>query len=276
MSASVEGGPAERSGEFVQSLARGLAVIQSFDAHHPRLTLSDVARKTGLARAAARRFLYTLIELGYVDTDGKTFGLRARVLEIGYAYLASLSLPELAVPHMEPLVEATGASCSMSVLDGADVFYVARVPTRHRLVLTTIPVGTRFPAYATAMGRVLLSALPAGELHDFLASQDFGKILPRTKTDPVKLKAAIQDAGNKGYAIVQEELREGLASVAVPIHDREGKVIAALNLSTHGSRGTLAVLRRELLPPLIETARALESDLMMGRRRPELSIDVIA
>jgi IclR family pca regulon transcriptional regulator len=245
----------------VQSLERGLAVIKAFDHDHPRLTLSDVARRTGLARAAARRFLHTLVELGYVATDGKTFTLRARVLELGYAFLSSLSLPELAHPHMEALVAQVEASCSMSVIDGEDVFYIARVPTKHRLVSVTIPVGTRFPAYATAMGRVLLAAKSDEELEAFLESADLQVIVPKTVTDPARLRQAVRAVRSQGYAIVQEELREGLASVAVPIRQPGGAVIASLNLSTHDSRGTTAILRRDLLPHLIETARAIEADL---------------
>src|SRR5579875_457972 len=141
-----------RSGEFVQSLDRGLAVIRAFDAQHPELTLSDVARATGLTRAAARRFLHTLVELGYVRSDGRLFALRPKILELGYAYLSSLSLPEIALPHLEQLVERVHESSSVSVLDGDEVVYVARVPTK-RIMAVSISVGTRFPAYATSMGR---------------------------------------------------------------------------------------------------------------------------
>jgi IclR family pca regulon transcriptional regulator len=250
---------------YVQSLQRGLEVIKAFDHDHPRLTLSDVARRADLTRAAARRFLHTLVELGYVGTDGKTFALRARVLELGYAFLSSLSLPELAQPHMQALVGKVEASCSMSVLDGEEVFYIGRVPTKHRLLSVTIPVGTRFPAYATAMGRVLLAAKPDDELDAFLATADLQVIAPKTVTDPTKLRQAIRTARRQGYAIVEEELREGLASVAVPVHLPDGSVAASLNLSTHDSRGTAAVLRRELLPELLETAGAIEADLRLGR-----------
>src|ERR687895_1378644 len=153
----------ERGAHFVQSLARGLAVIRAFDAASPELTLSDVARKTGLTRAAARRFLLTFADLGYVRTDGRLFALSPRVLELGYAYLSSLTLPEVAEPHLERLVAEVHESSSVSVLDGDDIVYVARVPTA-RIMRVSISIGTRFPAYATSMGRVLLAALPEDRL----------------------------------------------------------------------------------------------------------------
>src|SRR5919205_75546 len=157
-----------RGTHFVRSLERGLAVIRAFDASAPELTLSDVARLTGLTRAAARRFLLTLVDLGYVRFDGRLFSLTPRVLELGYAYLSGLTLPDIAEPHLEWLAREVGESSSMSVLDGEDVVYVARVPTS-RIMTVAINVGTRFPAYATSMGRVLLAGLSVGALDDYLA-----------------------------------------------------------------------------------------------------------
>src|ERR1700678_2008718 len=154
-------------GDFVQSLERGLAVIRAFDADHPSLTLSEVATSTGLSRAAARRFLRTLVQLGYMRSNGSRFALRPKILELGYAYLSSLTLPEVAMPHLEQLVEQVHESSSVSELDGDDVVYIARVPTK-RIMRVTISVGTRFPAYATSMGRVLLAAKPDGWLDDSL------------------------------------------------------------------------------------------------------------
>src|SRR5579862_4318011 len=147
----------EQDGDFVQSLDRGLSVIRAFDADHPQLTLSEVAAATGLSRAAARRFLHTLVHLGYMRSSGGRFELRPKILELGYAYLSSLTLPEVAMPHLEELVEQVRESSSVSELDAGDVVYVARVPTK-RIMTVTISVGTRFPAYATSMGRVLLAA----------------------------------------------------------------------------------------------------------------------
>ena len=160
--------PASESGGYVQSLARGLAVIRAFDETRPEMTLSDVARATDLSRAAARRFLHTLVQLGYVWTDGRLFALTPRVLELGFAYLSSVSLPEIAQPHLERLVSRVHESASVSVLDGDDIVYIARVPTS-RIMTVSINIGTRFPAYATSMGRVLLANLPAERLDEFLS-----------------------------------------------------------------------------------------------------------
>jgi IclR family pca regulon transcriptional regulator len=257
---------AARTPEFVQSLERGLAVIRAFDAEHPQLTLSEVARTTGLTRAAARRFLLTLVELGYVRTDGRLFSLRPRILELGYAYLSSLSLPEVAMPHMEALVAQVHESCSMSVLDGDEVVYVARVPTK-RIMTVGISVGTRFPAYATSMGRVLLAGQPAEWLDQYLAKADLRPLTRRTITDPAKLRGVLAKIATQGYAIVDQELEEGLRSLAAPIHGENGQVIAAVNVSAHASRGSSEVIRRELLPPLLETAKRIEEDLRGGVNR---------
>lgn len=257
---------AARTPEFVQSLERGLAVIRAFDAEHPQLTLSEVARTTGLTRAAARRFLLTLVELGYMRTDGRLFSLRPRILELGYAYLSSLSLPEVAMPHMEALVAQVHESCSMSVLDGDEVVYVARVPTK-RIMTVGISVGTRFPAYATSMGRVLLAGQPAQWLDDYLAKADLKPLTRRTITDPAKLRGVLAKIATQGYAIVDQELEEGLRSLAAPIHGENGQVIAAVNVSAHASRGSSEVIRRELLPPLLETAKRIEEDLRGGVNR---------
>jgi len=148
-----------RDGEFVQSLARGLSIVRAFDADHTELTLSEVAKITDLPRAVARRFLHTLVELGYMRTDGRRFSLRPKILELGYAYLSSMTLPEIAMPHLEQLVEKVHESSSVSVLDGDEVVYIARVPTK-RIMTVAIAVGTRFPAYATSMGRCYLPASP--------------------------------------------------------------------------------------------------------------------
>ncbi|MFI7551365.1 IclR family transcriptional regulator [Micromonospora sediminimaris] len=255
-----------RSGEFVQSLERGLAVIRAFDAEHPQLTLSEVARATGLTRAAARRFLLTLVELGYVRTDGRLFSLRPRILDLGYAYLSSLSLPEVAQPHMEALVAQVHESCSVSVLDGDEVVYVARVPTK-RIMTVGISVGTRFPAYATSMGRVLLAGQPPRWLDDYLATAQLRPLTRRTVTDPAKLRDILTKIANQGYALVDQELEEGLRSLAAPIHGDNGSVVAAVNVSAHASRGSFEMIRRELLPPLLATAKRIEEDLSAGPRR---------
>lgn len=243
---------------FVQSLARGLAVIRAFDTDHPELTLSDVARLTGLNRAAARRFLHTLVELGYVRTDGRVFALRPRVLELGYSYVSSLSLPELALPTMERLVEQVHESCSMAVLDDDEIVYVARVPTK-RIMSVTISVGTRFPAYATSMGRVLLAHQDKQWLDDYLAEVPMDPITPRTVRSRDELVAILDQVRADGYCLVDEELEEGLRSLAAPIWGAQGRVVAAINVSAHINRGSADAIREELLPPLLETAGTISA-----------------
>ena len=249
-----------RSADFVQSLARGLTVIRAFDAEHRELGLSEVARISGLTRAAARRFLLTLGALGYVQVQNGRFSLTPRVLELGYSYLSSLTLPEVAQPHMETLVARVNESSSISVLDGTDVVYVARVPTR-RIMSITLSVGTRLPAYATSMGRVLLSALPDEELRERLDRMELRALSSRTITDRGQLMAALERARSQGWAAVDQELEEGLRSLAVPIRDSSGAVVAALNVSVHASRGTIASMRRDFLPLAQEAAGAIEADL---------------
>jgi IclR family pca regulon transcriptional regulator len=249
-----------RSADFVQSLERGLAVLRAFDSERRELTLSDVARATGFTRATARRFLLTLSELGYVRaTDGR-FSLCPRVLELGYPYLSSLGLPELAQPHMERLVAQVNESSSISVLDDTDIVYVVRVPTR-RIMSITLSVGTRLPAYCTSMGRVLLAGLPEPELERLLARIELRPLTPRTMTDPGPLRELLARVRRQGYALTDQELEEGLRSIAVPIRDSVGAVAAALNVSVHASRTSGAALRRDVLPLALEAAAAIEADV---------------
>jgi IclR family pca regulon transcriptional regulator len=251
--------PEPGRGDFVQSLERGLAVIKAFGPDHRQLTLSDVARLTGLTRAAARRFLLTLVELGYVHCDGREFSLRPRVLEHGYAFLSTLTLNDVAAPHMESLVAETRESSSIAVLDGDDIAYVVRVPTR-RIMTVAIAVGTRFPAYATSMGRVLLADLEAADLDAYLARVRLEALTRRTITDPAVLRRVLADVANQGYSIVDQELEDGLRSVAVPIVDAGGRPTAAINVSVHASRSTLDGLRRTVLPRLQRAAAGVSAD----------------
>jgi len=247
-------------GEFVQSLERGLSVIRAFDEDHSELTLSEVARITALTRAAARRFLHTLVELGYMRTDGRRFALRPKILELGYAYLSSLSLPEMAMPHLEQLVEKVHESSSVSVLDGDEVVYVARVPTK-RIMTVAISVGTRFPAFATSMGRVLLAGQSDDWLDGYFASTELRPLTSHTIAEPARLRRELNTIRSQGWALVDQELEEGLRSLAAPIRDSDNRIVAAVNVSTHASRRTLDGLRNDLLPPLLETARLIEEDL---------------
>jgi IclR family transcriptional regulator, pca regulon regulatory protein len=251
---------AVREDHYVQSLARGLSVLRAFGHDSAELTLSDVARRTDLTRAAARRFLLTLADLGYVRFDGRLFSLTPRVLELGYAYLSGLTLPDIAEPHLEWLVREVGESSSMSVLDGEDVVYVARVPTS-RIMTVAINVGTRFPAYATSMGRVLLAGLGEAALEDYLAGTDLRPLTGSTISDPEALRAELHRVRRQGWAMVDQELEEGLRSIAAPVRSRSGAVAAAVNVSSHVSRISKETARRRLLPALLETVRRIEADL---------------
>ncbi len=253
-----------RNGDFVQSLDRGLAVIRAFGPDREQLSLSEVARATGLTRAAARRFLLTLVTLGYARSDGPMFSLRPRVLELGYAYLSSLTLPEVAAPHMEELVGRLHESSSISVLDGQQIVYVARVPTR-RIMTVAISLGSRFPAFATSMGRVLLADLPPSALDKFLGEVTLERYTSKTETDPARLREIIAEVARHGYAVVDQELEEGLRSVAVPIRGVPDVGTAAINVSMHASRVSMTTVRSEILPALLQTANAIESDLKAQR-----------
>lgn len=253
-----------RDGAFVQSLERGLLVIRALSSPEPQ-ALSQVARATGISRAAARRFLLTLEALGYVRQAGGRFALTPRALELGYAYLSSLTLPEVAQPHLERLVSQVQESSSVSILDGDEVVYVARVPTR-RIMSVTISVGTRFPAYATSMGRVLLAGLPDEVLDATLARADLRKLAARTITSKEVLREEIERVRRQDYALVDQELEAGLRSIAAPIRNAAGAVTAAVNLSVQASRTTVADMKRRLLPPLRATAAAIGRDLGGGAR----------
>jgi IclR family transcriptional regulator, pca regulon regulatory protein len=259
----------DREPHHVQSLRRGLAVIRAFDANHPELTLSEVARLCDLTRAAARRFLLTLVDLGYVRTDGRLFSLTPRVLELGYAFLSSLSLPEVAEPHLERLVAEVHESSSLSVLDGDDIVYVARVPTS-RIMTVAINVGTRFPAFATSMGRVLLAFLPDGELRAYLDRIRLDRLTGHTVRTAATLRSELDHVRAQGYAIVDQELEEGLRAIAAPIRDRSGRVVGAVNVSVQASRATVDTMRRTLLPPLLAATARIDADLSVSapqRRR---------
>ncbi|MEX1077841.1 MAG: IclR family transcriptional regulator C-terminal domain-containing protein [Homoserinimonas sp.] len=249
--------PAE---DFVQSLARGLAVLRVFDAENAEQTLSEVARNAGIPAAAARRFLRTLEALGYVRADGRKFTLTPKVLELGFGYLSSLSLHDVAKPHLETLSRATGESASVAVLLADEIVYIARVPTRH-IMNVRITIGTRFPAFATSMGRVLLAGLPQRERQLLLSSSELRAFTPTTITDSEELAAEIDRVTVQGWSTVDGELEVGLLSVAVPIRDGNGVVTAALNVSTSATRASLAHLRSHYLPLALAAADEIQQDL---------------
>lgn len=249
----------EEPSDLVQSLVRGLEVIRAFDADHPQLSLSEVARRTGISPAAASRFLRTLAALGYVRSDGRQFTLTPRVLELGYHYLSSLSLPEVVQPHLERLASTVNESVSVAVRDGADIVYVARAEMR-RIMSVRITIGTRFPAVSTSMGRVLLAYDDRAGSH---RSYPMTQLTPHTLTEPERVGAALNLVRGQGYALVDEELEVGLRSLAVPLRDRQGQVVAALNVSTSTSRVSLSDLTTVYLPALRETAAAIETELRL-------------
>jgi IclR family transcriptional regulator, pca regulon regulatory protein len=253
-----EGSDGRRSRDFVQSLERGLAIIRVFNSERPSLTVSEIAREVGLTRAAVRRFLLTLGELGYLYGKNNRYELTPRVLELGYSYLSALSFPDIALPRLEQLVAETGEASEGSVLDGGDVVYVVRVPGP-ALMTISVNIGARRPAHATAMGRVLLAHLPPANLDTFLNHQDLTPVLPRTITDPAVLRAELDRVRAEGYALVNQELEEGLVAIAVPVRDRSGRVRAAINLSTHIGRKSVEEMRA-----LVPAVQAAAADIEIG------------
>ncbi|HEY7626546.1 MAG TPA: IclR family transcriptional regulator C-terminal domain-containing protein [Ilumatobacteraceae bacterium] len=246
--------------DFVQSLDRGLTVLQAFNAERPAMTLADMARATGLTRATARRLLLTLVALGYVCTDGRTFELTPRVLDLGFAYVSSLQLPDIAQPFMEALSDRVHESVSASVLDGTQIVYVARVNTQ-RIMGISLAIGSRLPAAWTSMGRVLLAGLSDSQLDDFLDNLVVDAPTAHSITDIETLRTEVIAVRAQGYALLDQELEEGIRSVAAPLRDRRGRTLAAINVGTHAARVTLKELRGVILPALLATARSIESQL---------------
>jgi IclR family pca regulon transcriptional regulator len=257
------GGLIERD-PFVQSFARGLSIIKCFDAENPAMTLSQIAERVDLSRAAARRFLLTLQNLGYVSLEGRNFQLTAKVLDLGYGYLSSLSLPEIAQPHLETLASRVHESASASVLDGTDIVYVARVPIR-RIMSVKINIGTRMPAHATSMGRVLLSGLSLPELKALISNFDLPKYTKNTITSKNILLQEINKVRIQGWSINDQELEYGLRSIAVPIFNKAEKVVASINISTTAQSNTLESMEAMFLPELRITAKKISDDLASAR-----------
>jgi len=247
----------EESRDYVQSLARGLSVLAAFDAQHPTLGLAGIAARTGLSRAAARRLVLTLRHLGYVHGLGREYGLSPRVLELGFGCLASLKLTDLAQPLVEQLAQRLHHSCSMAVLDGQSIVYVLRVPVR-RVMTVALGVGARLPAHAASMGRVLLAGLPEASLDAWLADCRPVRLTPHTVTDTRRLRRIVRDVRSRGHAYVEQELELGLCSIAVPVRDRDGRVIAALNASMPYHAAVAQHALRDVLPELHATAIAIE------------------
>ncbi|MBS3668269.1 MULTISPECIES: IclR family transcriptional regulator domain-containing protein [Halomonadaceae] len=240
----------EDSRDFVTALASGLEVIQAFDHEHPRMTLSEVAARTGMNRAKARRFLLTLHALGYVRKQQRYFELAPRVLQLGYAFLSANNYRDVIQQHLEDITAETGESSSLGVLDGSDVIYVARSAAKHRLMAITLSVGTRLPAAHTSMGRILLAQLSEADLDHFLSSVALEPYTDKTVTDVNELRSQIISARQQGYAISDQELDSGLRSIAVPVYDAKQHLMGAINISTNAARVDLDTLINVYLPVL--------------------------
>jgi IclR family pca regulon transcriptional regulator len=248
---------------YVQSFARGLEVIRSFSASAPRQTLTEVAGRTGLTRAGARRILLTLQTLGYVESDGKLFALTPRILDLGFAYLSSMPIWNVAEPVMEALVEQVKESCSAGVLEGTDIMYVLRVSTR-KIMRNSLGVGSRLPAYCTSLGRMLLAGLPDDEVLRLLRASELEARTKHTITDVDALLAKVQQARKQGWCMINQELEEGLVSLAAPIVNRAGRTVAALNISGQVNRTTPRQMQEGMLPALREAAREVSQRLAIA------------
>jgi IclR family transcriptional regulator, pca regulon regulatory protein len=246
--------------EVMGGLAKGLAVIKTFSRDHSSLTLSEIAAAAKMPAATARRCLLTLQELGYVTQRGRAFLLRPKVLELGAAYLESMDIEHLTKTHLEELARLTGDSAALSVLDGHDIVYVARTSVR-TLVRLEAHVGSRFPAHVTSMGRVLLAGLSAEHLDQYFKTQKFVALTTQTVIEPKKLQALIAECRKTGYSAVEDELAYGVVAVAVPVFDQSGRVVAALNSSSHSRRVSKASLVRQRFAMLRKASREISIEL---------------
>jgi IclR family pca regulon transcriptional regulator len=259
----------EDSRDYVQSLARGLAVLRAFDGEHATLSIAGIAARARMSRAAARRLILTLEHLGYVRAAGRDYALGPRVLEIGFGYVGSLRLTDLAQPLLEELARGIEYSCSLAVLDGQSIVYVLRVPVQ-RLMTVSLGAGARLPAFCASMGRVLVAGLKEKDLDAWLAHCRPIRHTPHTVTDLQQLRRIIDAVRAQGYAYVEQELELGLCSIAVPVLNRDGRVIAALNASMpyHADARKQALAR--VLPELRATAAAVARDLPANTLPPVL------
>ncbi len=249
-------------------LAKGLDVIRAFSRESPALTLTEVAKKANLAAATARRCLLTLEEAGYVTRSGRVFLLRPKVLELGAAYLESMNIESLTKTHLEDIASKTGDSAALCVLDGTEIVYLARASVR-TLVRLEAHVGSRFPAYPTSMGRVLLAGLAPEGLRRYFERATLTALTKHTVTDRGKLTRLIDDCRRTGYSAVEDELAYGVVAVAVPVLDDAGRVVAALNNSSHSGKVTRAQLARTRVSMLQDVSRQISAEL---RRVPGLSL----
>jgi IclR family pca regulon transcriptional regulator len=262
----------EESGpDFIEALARGLDVIRAFRPREPVMTLAAVAGQTGLARPTARRMLLTLADLGYVRAVDGGFELTARVLDLGMTYVLSRNLWEIARPHLESLVGQTNESSSIAQLDGSDIIYVARVAVP-KIVTLAVTIGTRFPAMQTSLGKVLLAALPPDEAERVLAEPSRSGIMPRWQPAASQRATELRDVRARGWSLTDEELAPGIRSVAAPLRDGSGRVIAAMNVNVHAAETSVEKLTNEYLPLLLHAAGAVSADWARYQAAPQLTL----
>jgi IclR family pca regulon transcriptional regulator len=257
--------------DFIQSLEKGLAVINSFSRERQAQTLSEVAELTGLTRATTRRILLTLLELGYVQQANRHFSLTPKVLDLGYSFLSSLQVVELAQKPMERLVDEVKESSSMSVLDGDEIVYVARVPTS-RIMTIALALGSRLPVYPTSMGRVLMAGAPDEVVDRYIEETVFEQLTSHTVTDKARFREILEEVRGQGWALVDQELEEGVRSIAAPITDGRGEVIAAMNVSCHASRVDVDCMRNEFRPRLLAVAAEVSASAASLPRTPTARI----
>ena len=253
--------------DFVESIARGFDVLKAFDRSRPAMTLSEVATVTGLARPTARRILRTLESIGYVRAANSSFSLTPRVLELGVTYVQALGLWDIARPHLEDLVAKTRESSSVAQLDGSDIVYVARVAVP-KLIALSVHVGTRFPAVPTSLGKVLLAGLDPEELDKVLAEPSRAGVAPRWQPERAELDRVLSSVRAQGWALTDEQLASGIRSVAAPLRDGSGKVVAAVNVTVHAAETSLETLREEYLPLLLDTAGRISADFALRDSLP--------
>lgn len=253
--------------DFIEALARGLDVIRGFGSAHRQMTLTEVADAAGLARPTARRVLITLAELGYVRAEGGSFSLTPRVLELGMAYVASSNLWDLTRHHLRDLVAETNESCSIAQLDGSDVVYVSRVAVP-KLVTLSVTVGTRFPAAVTSLGKVLLASLPSDVLDDVLATPSRSSVLPAAEPSRADLERELREVRARGWAVTDQQLASAVRSIAAPIRNGDGVVVAAMNVNAHAMETSVETLVNDHLPKLLRTASALSADWALWDSRP--------
>lgn len=255
------------STEFVEALARGLDVIRTFTPDATRLTVSDVAARTGLARPTARRLLMTLEQLGYARSHDGSYSLTPRTLELGTSYVSMLGMWEVARPLMERLVDHTGESSSIAQLDGSDIVYTARVAVP-KIISLAVQIGTRFPAIATSLGKVLLAHLDRDRLDDVLSIPHRSPVVPHRTAKRPQLDRDLATIRKRGWALSDEQLARGVRSVAAPIRTADGRVIAAINVSVHAAETSIETLTGTYLPLLLETADAISRDWSQLARLP--------